>query len=105
MTMTDTQSRGARGWVECGTCGGKGEGSYEIEGWAGNDTAYVDCPDCVEGLVPPDGMVEAACEASWSAWWEGRRRPWHLEQEPSIKQLWREHIRAALVAAERWEER
>lgn len=32
-------------------CGGKGFGSYVVEGWAGVDTAYVDCPDCADALA------------------------------------------------------
>ena len=98
--MTRVDRPRADGWPECGTC----EGTGKVDSSCSDQCDYeVACPDCVDGRVPLDGMVEAACEASWSAWWEGRRRPWHLEQEPSIKQLWREHIRAALVAAARWE--
>lgn len=50
------------------------------------------CPDCVDGRVPPDGMVEAAAKA--------------MEQlAPNAPLLFRWHrlARAALVAAARWE--
>lgn len=49
----------AQGWVACETCGGKG--SYAVQSSRGPlETDDLPCPDCADGLVPSEAVVEAA---------------------------------------------
>lgn len=78
-----------RGWVTCERCEGD---PHKIDRWT--------CPDCVDGLVPPEGMVEAAGRAAFQ-----QRHPdgrWNRQRNFS-KKKWCDTQRAALVAAARWE--
>lgn len=70
------------GWVFCPK-----DGSVELlVGDAPAGPLVVErCPDCFEGLLPPDGMVEAGSEAVRHVMLFGRK-----------------DIRAVLVEAERW---
>ena len=73
-------------WEDCRSCGGTGEDRSE-EGY------YIGiCPDCVDGLAPPDGMVEAAAKAMEQ-----------LAPNAPLRFRWYTMARAALVAAARWE--
>src|SRR5690606_3236849 len=66
--MTRVDRLRADGWTECGTCGGSGK----VDSSCSDQCDYeVACPDCVDGRVPPDGMVEAA--ARWAHAEMGRR--------------------------------
>ena len=53
--MTRADRLRADGWTECGTCDGRG-----LVPDLGTDARRSPCPDCVDGRVPPDGMVDAA---------------------------------------------
>src|SRR5690606_10670344 len=89
------------GWTECGTCGGSGKVASSCSDQCDYEVA---CPDCVNGLVPPDGMVEAAAKAMYArmyARWS-TRFTWPDTNE-GARRTWLLLARAALVAAARWE--
>jgi hypothetical protein len=74
----------AGGWENCPRCGGSEWGE-------GVDPSRV-CPECAHGLVPPDGMVEAAAKAMEQ-----------LAPNAPLRFRWHVMARAALVAAARWQ--
>ena len=88
--MTRVDRLRADGWTECGTCGGWYALPGEEPDWGWS---------CAHGLVPPDGMVEAAAEAIF----EKAIPMLGLNDRIHVKDIWRLAARAALVAAARWE--
>ena len=71
-------------------------------GWT--ECACDGCPDSAHGLVPPDGMVEAA--ARWAHTEMGRRSGVGLTWEVAYPEEQADYMRIArsmLVAAARWE--
>ena len=95
------------GWTVCGTCGGTGmcNNGPETSG-VGRPDWFEEwlCPDCVDGRVPPDGMVEAA--ARWAHAEMGRRSGVGLTWEVAYPEEQADYMRIArsmLVAAARWE--
>src|SRR5690606_4399256 len=99
--MTRVDRLRADGWTECGTCGGSGK----VDSSCSDQCDYeVACPDCVDGRVPPDGMVEAA--ARWAHAEMGRRSGVGLTWEAAYPEEQADYMRIArsmLVAAARWE--
>jgi len=89
------------GWPECETCGGSGK----VDSSCSDQCDYeIACPDCVDGRVPPDGMVEAA--ARWAHAEMGRRSGVGLTWEVAYPEEQADYMRIArsmLVAAARWE--
>lgn len=81
------------GWTECGTCVIYG---YALPGFGGK------CTDCAHGLIPPDGMVDAAAEAIWHRRHDVPYRPGRPRHNKYHDDYLRD-ARAALVAAARWE--
>ena len=75
------------GWTECGTCGGSGKVASSCSDQCDYEVA---CPDCVDGRVPPDGMVDAAYSVLMGN---------GIHELPIDES----DVRRALVAAARWE--
>lgn len=85
------------GWVECPRCDGEGgfyEDSASALGIPGGVVPTDECPDCFEGLVPPDGMTEAAAKAMAG--------PYEWGRPGGLRQTWSALAEVALVEAERW---
>ena len=99
--MTRVDRLRADGWTVCGTCGGSGKVASSCSDQCDYEIA---CPDCVDGRVPPDGMVEAAAKAIHDN--DRGTRPTEDErwdQLGEIQEFYHLLARAALVAAARWE--
>src|SRR5690606_13522890 len=99
--MTRVDRPRADGWTVCGTCGGSGKVASSCSDQCDYEVA---CPDCVDGRVPPDGMVEAA--ARWAHAEMGRRSGVGLTWEVAYPEEQADYMRIArsmLVAAARWE--
>lgn len=83
----------ADGWEACRTCGGSGDemqDSMTALGVPGGWVPVGPCPDCVDGVVPPDWMVEAAAKAMLE-----------VNVMPVESHWWLWAARSALVAAAR----
>lgn len=76
------------GWVKCGTCGGTDEVTADGQRPNRLNPTEGPCPDCVEGLVPPEGMVEFVRQETM----RGDRLTFSQTT-----------IRTHLIAAARWE--
>ena len=99
--MTREDGLRADGWTVCGTCGGGGKVASSCSDQCDYEIA---CPDCVDGRVPPDGMVETA--ARWAHTEMGRRSGVGLTWEVAYPEEQADYMRIArsmLVAAARWE--
>ena len=83
------------GWTECGTCGGYGYTPPDEEGWSGR------CTDCAHGLVPPDGMVEAAANHMESRCHDDRAYVHSMGGGEKWRAARNNQARAALVGAAR----
>lgn len=81
----------ADGWENCPRCGGSEWGE-------GVDPSRV-CPECAHGLVPPDGMVEAAAKAHWNM---DDRNDWWDHEPDDVKASALAAMRTALVEGARW---